>query len=120
MLDRWYKIAVIAASAVVIAATITAPSIGGIFWLAQLNHEVETLHQDVAELQTDVAELQTDVAELQTDVAELQRDVAELQRGQAIMLEILQNLAKEMPELRTDLDSHIHGVDGQTRFPAVK
>lgn len=97
MLNRWYQIFGIAAATVVIIATVAGPSIGGIFWLARLDR---------------------DVAELQKDVTELQTDVDELQRGQEIILDILQNLANEMPELRNDLDKHIHDPDGGTQFPA--
>ena len=125
MLNRWYQVFGIAAATVVIIATVAGPSIGGIFWLARLDHEVTELQTDVTELQTDVdelqtnvSELQTDIVELQTNVSELQTDVDELKRGQAIILDILQNLANEMPELRNDLDKHIHDPDGGTQFPA--
>ena len=88
MLDRWYKVATIAIAVVAIVSAIVGPSIGGIYWLARLDH----------------------------DVTELQKDVAELQKGQEAILEILRELADDMPEIRADLNNHTHNSDGQAQF----
>ena len=88
MLDRWYKIAVIIASAVIIVSAIVGPGIGGVFWLARLDNDVANLQEDVTELQEDVATI----------------------------LSILQTMAEQTPEIRADLDNHTHGDDGRTQF----
>ena len=110
MLDRWYKIATIVAALVIIVSAVVGPSVGAIFWLARLDI-------DVAGLQKDVTDLQRDVADLQKDVAELQQNVAELQRGQAVMLDILQRLADDIPELRSELRNHTHDANGRVQLP---
>lgn len=95
MLESWYKTTAILVGIVIIVSAIVGPTIGGIYWLVQVDR---------------------DVADLKTEVAELQSDVAELQRGQTIMLDILQKLADDIPEIRADLDNHVHGDDGQAQF----
>lgn len=109
VLERWYKTTAILVGVVIIVSAIVGPTIGGIYWLVQVE-------RDVADLQEDVAQLQEDVAQLQKDVAQLQEDVAELQRGQAIMLEILQRLADDIPEIRADLENHTHSDDGRAQI----
>ena len=89
MLGRWYKTTAILVGIVLIVSAIVGPTIGGIYWLVQLERVV----------------------------SDLQEEVAELQRGQAIMLEILQNLADDIPEVRSDLNNHTHGADGQVQLP---
>ena len=113
MLDHWYKITAVAAALVIIVSAVLGPTIGMVFWLAQLD-------RDVTDLQTDVADLQTDVTELQTDVAELQTDVAELQRGQAVMLDILRTLADEIPAVHEGLSNHTHDADGRVQLPVSR
>ena len=95
MLDRWYKVATIAIAVVAIVSAIVGPTIGGIYWLAQLD---------------------SDVTRLQTEVKELKTDIAELQKGQEAILEILRELADDMPEIRADLNNHTHNSDGQAQF----
>ena len=102
MPESWYKTTAILVGIVIIVSAIVGPTIGGIYWLVQVDR--------------DVADLKTEVAELQSDVAELQTNVAELQRGQAIMLDILQKLAEEIPEMRADLNNHTHSEDGRAQF----
>ena len=109
MLDRFYKITAIVAGIAIIVSAVVGPTIAGIYWLTRLE-------ADVTKLQEDVADLQNHVAELQSDVAGLQSDVTGLQRGQTVMLDILRTLADEMPEVRADLDSHIHNEDGLAQF----
>ena len=99
MLDRWYKIAVTAAALVIIVSAVLGPTIGMVFWLAQLNR---------------------DVTDLQTDVAELQTDVAELQRGQAVMLDILRTLADDIPAVREGMSNHTHDADGRVQLPVSR
>ena len=96
MLESWYKTTAILVGIVIIVSAIVGPTIGGIYWLVQVER---------------------DVAELQEEVAELQSDVAELRRGQTIMLEILQKLADDLPEIRANLNSHTHGDDGRVQLP---
>ena len=120
MLDHWYKITAVAAALVIIVSAVLGPTIGMVFWLAQLDRDVTDLQTDVADLQTDVTDLQTDVTELQTDVAELQTDVAELQRGQAVMLDILRTLADEIPAVHEGLSSHTHDADGRVQLPVSR
>ena len=113
MLDHRYKITAVAAALVIIVSAVLGPTIGMVFWLAQLD-------RDVADLQTDVTDLQIDVTELQTDVTELQTDVAELQRGQAVMLDILRTLADEIPAVHEGLSSHTHDADGRVQLPVSR
>ena len=89
MLERWYKTTAILVGIVIIVSAIVGPTIGGIYWLVQLER----------------------------DVSDLQDEVAELKKGQAIMLEILRKLADDMPEIRADLDNHTHGDDGKVQLP---
>ncbi len=96
MLDRWYKIAAIAASAIIIVSAIVGPGIAGIFWLARLDN---------------------DVADLQKDVTELQEDVEKLQQGQAAILEILQTLSDNMTVNQTNLRNHTHDSNGGAQLP---
>lgn len=102
MLDRFYKITAIVAGIAIIVSAVIGPTIGGIYWLTRL--------------EADVTKLQDEVSKLQTDVAALQSNVAELQRGQAVMLDILRTLAEDIPEVRADLNSHIHNEDGLAQF----
>ena len=95
MLDRFYKITAIVAGIAIIVSAVVGPTIAGIYWLTRL---------------------EADVTKLQEDVADLQNHVVELQRGQAVMLDILRTLADEIPEVRTDLDNHIHNEDGLAQF----
>ena len=95
MLDRFYKITAIVAGIAIIVSAVIGPTIGGIYWLTRL---------------------EADVTKLQDDVADLQKDVAELQSGQAVMLDILRTLAEDIPEVRADLNSHIHNEDGLAQF----
>jgi uncharacterized membrane protein (DUF106 family) len=95
MLDRWYKTTAILVGIVIIVSAIVGPTIGGIYWLVQLDR---------------------DVADLQEEVTELQTNVVELQRGQAVMLEILQKLADDIPEIRADLGNHTHDANGRAQF----
>ena len=116
MLDRWSKIAAIAVAVVIIASAIIGPGVGGIFWLARLEYEVEGLQSDVGQLQTDVGQLKSDVGQLQSDVTKLQSDVSQLHEGQQEILEILQRLADDAPEIRDNLAGHTHDSDGRARF----
>lgn len=112
MLDRWYKISTIGVAAVIIVSAIIGPSIGGIIWLDRLD-------RDVSDLKENVAQLQEDVGQLQKDVGQLQEDVGQLQEGQAAMLQILQTLADEIPEIRSDLQNHTHNSDGRAQLPSA-
>lgn len=109
MLDRRYKISTIGVAAVIIVSAIIGPSIGGIIWLDRLD-------RDVSDLKENVGQLKENVAQLQEDVAELQEDVGQLQQGQAAMLQILQTLADEIPEIRSDLQNHTHDADGRAQL----
>ena len=75
MLERWYKIAGIAVAVVIVLSAVWGPSVGGIFWLAQLDSDVERLQEDVEQLQSDVEQLQSDVEQLQSDVGEMKEDI---------------------------------------------
>ena len=96
MLDNWAKIAAIVASVVIIAAAIITPSIGGIFWLAQLD---------------------SDVSRLQDDVDQLKSDVEQLQDGQRAILDYLQRLENNDLENKANLSGHTHDPDGRPRLP---
>ncbi len=109
MLERWAKIAVIASAVVIVASAIIGPSIGGIFWLARLD-------SDVGRLQDDVRQMQSDVGQLQSDVGQLQSDVEQLQEGQRAILDILERLADDIPEIRANVADHTHDSDGRARF----
>ena len=102
MLDRWAKIAAIAAAAVIVASAIIGPSIGGIYWLARLD--------------SDVGRLQQDVQQMQADIGQLQSDVEQLQEGQRAILDILERLADDIPEIRANVAGHTHDSDGRARF----
>ncbi len=126
MLDRWAKVATIAAPVVFVVAAIIAPGIGGIFWLARLDSDVSHLQADVTEVQADVTQLQLDVGQLQLDVGQLQLDVAQIRHGvrqiqeaQQVMLGILQSLVDDRVTIREDLTGHTHDSDGRAQFFAA-
>ena len=102
MLERWAKVAVIASAVVIVASAIIGPTIGGIYWLARLD--------------SDVGRLQDDVRQMQSDVGQLQSDVEQLQEGQRAILDILERLADDMPEIRANVAGHTHDSDGRARF----
>ncbi len=134
MLDRWAKIAGIAAAVTIIVSAIAGPSVGAIFWLARLDsdvgllrYEVDQLQSDVGDLQSDVGQLQSDVGQLQSDVGRLQADVerlqadvGRLQEGQRQIIEILQRLENGVSEIRVNLAGHTHDSSGQAQLPLDK
>ena len=87
MLDRWYKIAAIVASVVVIMSAIVGPSIAGLVWAIRLD---------------------SDVANLQSDVDRLQADMAEVKENQRLILE-------SVNRIEAALISHTHDADGRAQ-----
>ena len=93
-LDRWYKIAAIVASVVVITSAIVGPSVAGLIWAIRLDF--------------DVADLRTDVANLQSDVDRLQADMTEVKENQRLILE-------SVNRIETALINHTHDADGRAQ-----
>ena len=129
MLDRWYKIAAIVASLVVITSAVVGPSIAGLIWAIRVDFDVVDLRSDVADLQTDVSDLQTDVADLRTDVSDLQTDVADLQTDVADLQTDVDHIRADVAEIKetqklilesvnrmeTALITHTHDADGRAQ-----
>lgn len=80
-----------------------------LLWLARLD-------SDVGQLQYKVERLQSDVGGLQADVEELQAQVERLREGQRHIIEILQRLESDVPEIRGNLIGHTHDSSGQAQL----